>query len=82
MKGIFAPFKQIFSKPVLILCFSFSIIFAISIGISATNFGSLSRYKIPCLPFYLMFILAVYNLTALSYPRWMEKILSLISKNK
>jgi hypothetical protein len=82
MKGILAPFRQIFSEPVLILCFTFSIIFAISIGISATNFGSLSRYKIPCLPFYLMFILAVYRLTALSYPRWMEKILSLISKNK
>jgi len=82
MKGIFAPFRQIFRKPVLILCFTFSIIFAISIGISATNFGSLSRYKIPCLPFYLMFILAVYRLTGLSYPRWMEKILSLISKNK
>ena len=82
MKGILAPFRQVFSKPVLILCFTFSIIFAISIGISATNFGSLSRYKIPCLPFYLMFILAVYRLTALPYPKWMEKILSLISKNK
>ena len=82
MKGVFAPFRKIFSQPVLILCFAFSIIFAISIGISATNFGSLSRYKIPCLPFYLMFILAVYRLTALSYPRWMEKILSVISKNK
>jgi hypothetical protein len=79
-KGLIAPFREIFSQPVLILCFSFSIIFAISIGISATNFGSLSRYKIPCLPFYLMFIMAVYSLTGLAYPRWMQKILSLISK--
>ncbi len=79
-KGLIAPFREIFSQPVLILCFSFSIIFAISIGISATNFGSLSRYKIPCLPFYLMFIMAVYSLTGLVYPRWMQKILSLISK--
>ena len=82
MKGLLTPFKEIFSQPVLILCFSFSIIFAISIGISATNFGSLSRYKIPCLPFYLMFILAVYGSTGLAYPRWMQKILSVISKNK
>ncbi len=79
-KGVMAPFKEIFNKPVLILCFSFSIIFAISIGISATNFGSLSRYKIPCLPFYLMFILAVYHLLDLSYPKWMQNILSFISK--
>lgn len=79
-KGVTAPFRKIFSKPVLILCFSFAIIFAISVGISATNFGSLSRYKIPCLPFYVMFILAVYHLTGLVYPVWMQKVLLLVSK--
>jgi hypothetical protein len=81
-KGFFSPLRVIFGEPVLILCVSFAVIFAISIGISATNFGSLSRYKIPCLPFYLMFILAAYVSTGLAYPRWMQKILSLISKNK
>ena len=80
IKGILAPFQKIFSRPLLILCFSFAVIFAISVGISATNFGSLSRYKIPCLPFYLMFILAVYHLTGLTYPVWMQKILLLVSK--
>ena len=79
-KGLIAPFREIFSKPLLILCFSFAIIFAISVGISATNFGSLSRYKIPCLPFYVMFILAVYHLTGLNYPVWMKKILLVVSK--
>ena len=79
-RGIFTPFRKIFSKPLLILCFSFAVIFAISVGISATNFGSLSRYKIPCLPFYLMFILSVYHLTDLTYPVWMQKILLVVSK--
>jgi hypothetical protein len=79
-KGILPPLKHIFDKPILILCFSFAVIFAVSVGISATNFGSLSRYKIPCLPFYLMFILTAYRLTGLAYPPWMQKILSLISK--
>lgn len=79
-KGILPSLKKILGRPVLILCFSFAIIFAVSVGISATNFGSLSRYKIPCLPFYLMFILAAYNLTGLAYPVWMQKILLLISK--
>lgn len=81
-RGVFATFKGIFSKPILILCFTFAIIFAISVGVSATNFGSLSRYKIPCLPFYLMFILAVYHLTGLAYPGWLKKVLSIISKEK
>lgn len=79
-KGLILPFKKIFDRPILILCFSFAIIFAVSVGISAANFGSLSRYKIPCLPFYLMFILAAYRFNDLAYPLWMKKILLLISK--
>jgi hypothetical protein len=78
-RGLFTTFRKIFSKPILILCFTFAIIFAISVGVSATNFGSLSRYKIPCLPFYLIFILAVYHLTGLAYPRWLQKALSWIT---
>jgi hypothetical protein len=80
-KGLFVTFQMIFSKPILILCFTFAVIFAISVGVSATNFGSLSRYKIPCLPFYLMFILAAYQLTGLAYPGWLQKIFTFISKN-
>ncbi|MGZ5192105.1 MAG: hypothetical protein ACXWCZ_13940, partial [Flavisolibacter sp.] len=30
----------------------FTIIFAFAVGISSYNFGALSRYRIPCLPFY------------------------------
>lgn len=72
----------IFSSPLLILCFTFSIIFAIAVGISTTNFGSLSRYKIPCLPFYLMFILGTYHITNTPYPGWMKKILNFIVPNR
>lgn len=75
-KGVIAFFRTIFDSPILILCFSFSVIFAISIGVSATNFGSLSRYKIPCLPFYLIFVLASYHMLGQAYPRWFNKILS------
>lgn len=31
----------------------FSIFFAFSVGISTSNFGSLVRYKVPCIPFYV-----------------------------
>lgn len=32
----------------------FTIVFAFSVGISSYNFGALSRYRIPCLPFFAL----------------------------
>jgi len=57
--GIMKFFKYIFSSPLLIFCFIFSITFAFSVGITSYNFGTLVRYKIPLLPFYasMLFIL-------------------------
>ena len=40
--------------------FIFSIIFAFAVGISSYNFGSLSRYKIPCIPFYLLTLILIF----------------------
>ncbi len=80
--GVGKVASVIFSSPLLLLCFSFAVVFAISVGISTTNFGSLSRYKIPCLPFYLMFILGTYHITKTPYPGWMKKILNFIVPNR
>ena len=55
------PFKfvyYIFRDPLLLTFFLFTIIFAIFVGLSSFNFGSLVRYKIPCIPLYLI-VLAV-----------------------
>ncbi|RYF87433.1 MAG: hypothetical protein EON98_00425 [Chitinophagaceae bacterium] len=38
----------------------FSIIFAFAVGVTTYNFGSLSRYKIPCLPFYALALILIY----------------------
>lgn len=46
--------KRYFQKPEVILCLGFSIVFAFAVGVSTYNFGTLSRYKIPLLPFYSM----------------------------
>jgi len=35
-------------------CLTFVLILAFMVGISTANFGTLVRYKIPCLPFFLM----------------------------
>jgi hypothetical protein len=60
--GFFKTFKKIFSNPNLIFFFAFSMIFAFSVGISSGNFGALSRYKIPCLPFFAaLLIILLYS---------------------
>lgn len=41
-------------------CLVFSIIFAFAVGITTYNFGTLSRYKIPCIPFYALAVVLIY----------------------
>lgn len=47
-------------QPDIIFCLTFSLIFALAVGISTYNFGSLSRYKIPLIPFYLTGLTILY----------------------
>lgn len=70
-------FKTIFSESVLIFFFVLSIIMAAGIGASVANFGALSRYKIPIMPFYVFLILVSYHKQHLNYPRWFRKICGL-----
>ncbi len=44
--------KTIGSDPTIQFCLIFTIIFAFAVGLSSGNFGALSRYRIPCLPFF------------------------------
>ena len=64
--GLFKSIRAISSVPVLTLCFVFSLIFAISVGISSGNFGTLVRYKIPLMPFYLS---GLYILQSITIPQ-------------
>jgi hypothetical protein len=52
--------KTINKDPTIQFCLVFSLIFAFAVGISSYNFGALSRYKIPCLPFYALAIILIY----------------------
>jgi hypothetical protein len=54
MKSGTAFFRLMITKPVLLFCFSFALVFAFAVGISTYNFGSLVRYKIPMIPFFVM----------------------------
>jgi hypothetical protein len=62
-RGIGKTFKRIFNDPNLLFFFIFTLIFAFAVGISTGNFGSLSRYKIPCLPFFASLLLILYYQT-------------------
>ncbi|HYG51520.1 MAG TPA: hypothetical protein VD905_11490, partial [Flavobacteriales bacterium] len=49
----FGFFTLIGKNPLLLFSVLFSLFFAFSVGIATSNFGSLVRLKIPCIPFYV-----------------------------
>jgi hypothetical protein len=52
--GLQKIWKSISRNPNIQFFLIFTIIFAFSVGISSYNFGALSRYRIPCLPFFAL----------------------------
>lgn len=54
-----AGFNYLSKNPIIYFMFVFSFIFAFSVGFTSFNFGALSRYRIPLLPFYVSAILLV-----------------------
>lgn len=52
-------FIYIFKDPVIMYCFWYAILFAMFVGAIALNFGTLVRYKIPCIPFYLAALILI-----------------------
>ena len=81
-RGLLKFFTVSFSDGRILMCFVFAFVFAFAVGSSTTNFGALSRYKIPCTPFYLLFLLLLFNKQGLPLPRWFERIVGFtIPKN-
>lgn len=60
--GFGKALRLIWNTPILQFCLLFSFLFAFMTGVSAANFGTLVRYKIPCLPFYLLFLAILWKL--------------------
>lgn len=52
--------ETIGADPTIQFCLIFTIIFAFAVGLSSGNFGTLSRYRIPCLPFYGLALVLIY----------------------
>lgn len=77
-KGVKKFFGTAFSDGRITMCFVFAFVFAFAVGSSTTNFGALSRYKIPCTPYYLLMLLLLYDKTKLPLPRVFNKIVNFI----
>lgn len=60
--------KILGQNPYILFAMLFSIFFAFTIGLSTSNFGSLVRYKIPIIPFYVSSLVIM-----LSYQRQLRK---------
>jgi hypothetical protein len=46
-------------QPVLLFCLLFAIVFSFGVGVASYNFGTLVRYKIPMMPFFLVALYAI-----------------------
>jgi hypothetical protein len=75
-RGVKQFFNLTFQDPRMLMCFVFAIVFALAVGASTANFGALSRYKIPCMPFFFIMLLMVYKAGNLRYPNFFYKILN------
>jgi len=61
--GIIRFIKAIIKSPTVMYCFFYSLLFALFVGATTLNFGTLVRYKIPGIPFYIisLFLILDYN---------------------
>jgi len=65
---------SVWQNPNIFFCFFFSILFAFCVGFTAYNFGALVRYKIPCIPFYLIGMVILNDLTSKERKELAEKM--------
>lgn len=59
--GIFTFFHKILNNSFLLSCFLFVVIFSFMVTASTNNYGSLVRYKIPCIPFAALILVYFYS---------------------
>ncbi len=75
--GLIKFLRTIIKSPIVMYCFFYSLIFALFVGATTLNFGTLVRYKIPGIPFYLisMFLILEFNKKAKKSPDNVQAVL-------
>ena len=71
--GFFKTMRIIFSNPFTLFSFVFAVLFGGAVGTSTGNFGSLVRYKIPGMPFFIILFLVVLYIAKVPLPAWTKK---------
>ncbi len=56
---VFNLFRLMFRHRILFFTVYFSLFFSFSVGLTTSNFGSLVRYKIPAIPFYVISLIII-----------------------
>ena len=61
--GVIKFLRTIIKNPIIMYCFFYSLLFALFVGATTLNFGTLVRYKIPGIPFYIisLFLILDFN---------------------
>jgi len=57
--GPFTFLGGIIKDPMIMYCLLYALVFALFVGVTTLNFGTLVRYKIPCMPFYLIALMLI-----------------------
>jgi hypothetical protein len=57
----FGFFREIFNNPFVLVSFIIALFFALIIGFTTFNFGTMARYKIILLPFYFFTLVSLYT---------------------
>lgn len=57
-RGWRAMLKQVLNSPVLAFCVVFTLAFGLGVGLGTTNMGTLSRYRMPLMPFWATLLVA------------------------
>jgi len=57
--------RAILKSPFLVFCVAFVLPFSLAVGVAAPNLGSLSRYRIPMMPFYVCLLVSL-----MPWTRW------------
>jgi hypothetical protein len=57
--GPFTFVGGVLKDPMIMYCMLFALVFALFIGVTTLNFGTLVRYKIPCMPFYIIALVLI-----------------------
>lgn len=60
-KNFFGFFAELFNNPYIFVSFVISILFALVIGFTTYNFGTMARYRIIFLPFYFFMLVSMYS---------------------